>query len=240
MTVLLVMGGVAALFVFLFWHTARHARQDREKQEAYFASMFPDLQPYYHPKNVLEFVRARLAQAPARGGMTMKDPPGFAAAHAAKVSFDVDKKGRERELWLLLDEGGRELTRFFFDSDAKDGMVRVGEGKFRVGRVGDRVRYWHPDRELKWTPPGMWKFVTRVAEQPMESDRGSMSFGDSSSSSSTSRAATTAAAATGIAAAGGAFDGGGASTSWDGQRGGSDSGESESGGSGSAAGATTY
>ena len=234
MEVLLGILGIFAFFGVLMWWTAHSARVGREKQEAYFASMFPDLQPYYHPKNVLEFVRARLAQPPSRGGMTIKGPPGFATAHSARVSFDVDKKGREREMWTLLDEGGRELTRFFFDSDAKDGMVRVGEGKFRVGRNQDRVRYWHPDRELKWTPPGMWKFVTRVAEQPMESSRDSgMSFSDSSSS----RTATTAAAAAGIVAAGGTFDGGGASAGWDDKSGGGDP-DSSSGTA--AAGTTSY
>lgn len=229
---LLVFLAFISFFIFVAWISARSARKGREKQEAYFASMFPDLQPYYHPKNVLEFVRARLEQPPARGGMTIKGPPGFATAHSARVSFDTDKKGRERELWTLLDEGGRELTRFFFESDAKDGMVRVGEGKFRVGRHQNRVRYWHPDRELKWTPPGMWKFVTRVAEQPFESSRDS---GTSFSDSSSSRTATTAAAAAGIAAAGGTFDGGGASAGWDDKSGGGDSSSDTS-----AAGATSY
>jgi hypothetical protein len=183
------------------------------KNEAYFTSMFADLQPLYHPKNVLEFVRARLAQAPARGGMTMKGPPGFAAS-SARVSFETDKKGRERELWVLLDEAGSEISRFFFDADEKDGMVRVGEGKFRVGRKEDRVRYWHPDREFKWAPPNLWKFTTRVFDREVDTDRGTVSYSDSSSSS-TSRTASTAAAAAGIVAAGGTFDGGGASAGWD-------------------------
>lgn len=218
--------GTVAFFVIaiaivagIAWLIRSSRRQSAErvaKYEALFASMFPDLQPYFHPRNVLEFVRARLAQAPARGGMSMKNPPGFAAARGARVSFETDKKGRERELWVLLDEAGRELSRFFFDSDAKDGMVRVGEGKFRVGRSEDRVRYWHPDREFKWTPPGYWKFTTRVFDEPVESSRDGVSFSDSSSSSS--RTAATAAAAAGIAAAGGTFDGGGASAGWDGSR----------------------
>ena len=206
------------------------------KNEAYFTSMFADLQPYYHPKNVMEFVRARLAQEPARGGMTMKNPPGFAAG-SARVSFETDKKGRSRELWVLLDEANRELTRFFFDSDEKDGMVRVGEGKFRVARKEDRVRYWHPDREFKWTPPGLWKFTTRVFDREVDTDRGGVSYSDSSSSSS-SRAATTAAAAAGLVAAGGTFDGGGASAGWD-DKGSSSSDSSESSGTESSA-TTSY
>ena len=226
-----VVGGI----VFLFGLAVRAGKKLSAKQEAYFVSMFPDLQPYYHPKNVLEFVRARLAQAPARSGMTVRSPPGFPAAHEAQVSFDIDKKGRERETWRLLDASGQELSQFFFQTDEKDGMVRVGNGKFRVSRVASvkRVRYWHPDREFKWTPDA-WKFVTRLSEDPIDStDRGT-SFSDSgSSSSSTSTAAATAAAAAGVAAAGGTFDGGGASAAWDGSR-------SDSDGGTSTAGATSY
>jgi hypothetical protein len=104
-----------------------------------------------------------------------------------------------------------------FESDEKDGMVRVGRGKFRVGRNEDRVRYWSPDREFKWTPPGTWKFVTPIAQDAVDTDHSGMSFGDSSPSTSGTAAA--AAAAAGIVAAGGAFDGGGAATSWDGKSG---------------------
>jgi hypothetical protein len=100
----------------------------------------------------------------------------------------------------------------------------VGEGKFRVTRAPGvkRVRYWHPDREFKWTPDA-WQFVTRLSEQPIDSTDRGVSFSDSSPSSTSSGVATTAAAAAGIAAAGGAFDGGGASSSWDDARSGSDS-----------------
>jgi len=226
--------GFFAFIAFIIWHAIRDNRRNMAKQEAYFSSMFPDLVPFFHPKNVLEFVRGRLAQAPARGGMRVKNPPGF-AAHIADVSFETDKKGREREVWRILDEANREVTRFFFDSDAKDGMVRVGEGKFRVARNQDRVRYWHPDREFKWTPPGTWKFTSRVFDQQVETDHGMVTFSDSSSSSS--RTAATAAAAAGIVAAGGTFDGGGASAGWDGKS--SDSGASDGDSGGSETSATT-
>jgi hypothetical protein len=200
-------------------------------QEALFTSMFPDLQPYYHPKNVLEFVRARFDQAPSRGGIRIRNPPGF-AVDAADVSFQTDSKGREHEVWHLLDATGERLSAFMFESDAKDGMVRVGRGKFRVSRTEDRVRYWSPDREFKWQPPGSWKFVTPIAQDPVDSDRGGLSFGDTASSSSGTAAA--AATAAGIVAAGGAFDGGGASASWSGPAGGGKASDS------STAGATAY
>jgi uncharacterized membrane protein YgcG len=96
--------------------------------------------------------------------------------------------------------------------------VRVGKGKLTATLNGPepRVRYWHPDREFKWTPRN-WKFTTRIADREVESSDSGTSFSsDSSSSSSTSSIATGAAAAAGIAAAGGAFDGGGASQAWDG------------------------
>jgi uncharacterized membrane protein YgcG len=202
---------------------------NQAKFEALFASMFPDLQPYYHPKNVLEFVRARRAQEPSRGGIRIRNPPGF-SADAADVSFQTDSKGREHEVWHLLDATGQRLSAFMFESDEKDAMVRVGNGKFRVGRNEDRVRYWSPDREFKWTPPGNWKFVTPIAQDPVDTDSGGLGFSDTSSSSS--RTATVAAAAAGLVAAGGTFDGGGASASWDGKSGR----ESDS----STAGATTY
>ena len=207
------------------------AAANQAKFEALFASMFPDLQPYYHPRNVLEFVRARLAQEPSRGGIRIKNPPGF-PVDAADVSFQTDSKGREHEVWNLLDAAGNPISAFTFESDAKDGMVRVGRGKFRVGRDEDRVRYWSPDREFKWTPPGNWKFVTAIAQDSVDTDRSGMSFGDSSSSSS--RTATAAAAAAGVVAAGGTFDGGGASASWDG------GGSGRTGSDSSSSGATAY
>jgi hypothetical protein len=234
---LVVFGVLGAIAVVAGSLIARHNRKATAasiaRNEAMFASMFPDLQPYFHPRNVLEFVRARLAQAPAHGGMRMKNPPGFGVS-MGEVSFDTDKKGRDRELWVLRDDAGHELSRFFFESDEKDGIVRVDEGKFRVSRAEDRVRYWRPDREFKWTPPGLWKFVTRVADEPMVSTDRGLSFSDSPSSSPASTAAATAAAVAGIAAAGGTFDGGGASAAWDGRSGSSPDSE------GATAGATSY
>src|SRR5215813_9110138 len=148
--------GFIAVFITVAVLIARAGKKmaaaQHAKFEAMFTSMFPDLQPYYHPENVLEFVRARLAQEPSRGGIRMKSPPGF-DVDAADVSFQTDSKGREHEVWHLLDAAGNRLSSFMFESDAKDGMVRVGSGKFRVGRNEDRVRYWSPDREFKWTAP---------------------------------------------------------------------------------------
>src|SRR5690349_10990507 len=53
-----------------------------QRGEALFKSMFPDLQPHFHPARLVEFVRARQAKAPPRAGRTEAHPPGFDAASA--------------------------------------------------------------------------------------------------------------------------------------------------------------
>ena len=204
----------------------RRARVTRERNEALFVSMFPDLQPYYHPAKLFEYATARLTQTPPRSGKVWKDPPGF-AGQTADIRFEG-----EREIVRLVDAAGTLLTQFMFEPHKEGAAIRVGKGKFTVStrdKTQQRVRYWHPDREFKWTPQ-MWKFKTPVADRPFDSsDRGSSSSSDSSSSSS-SRIASAAP----FVAAGGAFDGGGASQSW------SEGGASaESGGAASAA-STSY
>jgi hypothetical protein len=176
-------------------------------QEALFASMFPDLQPYFHPARVAEYVKGRRARLKPNVRFTWKNPPGFGVA-----AVDIDPAD-ERENVRLLDALGNELGQFAFEEHPEGGVLRVGKGKFTANlqEAEPRVRYWHPDREFKWTPRS-WKFVTRMAEQPIDSDHTGSSF--SSDSPSPSTIATGAAIATGIAAAGGMFDGGGASHAW--------------------------
>jgi len=189
-----------------------------EKAEAMFRSMFPDLQPYFHPAKLLDYVRARQAREPTPG-FPWQDPPGFAGAKASFEKID----GRERV--TLLDAAGTLLGQFFFEDHPEGGVLRVGQGKFTVNTtVQPRVRYWHPDREFKWSPRKGWTFQTRVAESSIDSsDRGTS--WSSSSDSSASRAASVAP----FAGAGGAFDGGGASQAWDGaERGGAGSSEGAS------------
>ena len=60
---LVLVAGFIGFAVYVVRKGMRHSAELAAKQEALFASMFPDLQPYYHPKKVLEFVRERLAQA---------------------------------------------------------------------------------------------------------------------------------------------------------------------------------
>ena len=214
-----------AFVVAVVFAAFRQNKQNRAKQEAYFVSMFPDLQPYFHPGKLVEFVTARLARTAPKSGDTWPRPPGFDADRAT-VSCGIDKKGRERETWTLVDAAGAALTDFIFETHPEGGVLRVGDGKFTVDtrvKGQPKVRYWHPDREFKWTPL-LWKFTTRLTEDTFDSsDRGTSWSSDSTSSST----AATVAGAAGIAAAGGAFDGGGASHAW--SEGGASSARSDSG-----------
>lgn len=210
---IVVIGALFLVFLAIAKVANRKASLSREKQEALFVSMFPELQPHYHPAKLVEFVTARRAKVPSRTGATWRNPPGF-AAEAAEMRYETDK-GRGRETWRLADAAGSLLTQFVFEEHPEGGVLRVGKGKFTVNtrvKGQPKVRYWHPDREFKWTPL-IWTFQTRMAEDAIDSsDRGTSWSSDSSSSSSS--AMRTGAAAAGIAAAGGAFDGGGASQSW--------------------------
>ncbi len=180
----------------------QETQNQRGKNEALFRSMFPELQPHFHPERLLEFVRARLDSSWSARTRWM-DPPGFPAATVAELAPDT----RERERVRLLDAAGKPLADFTFEKHAEGGVIRVGKGKFTVDirkPAEPRVRYWHPDREFKWSRAG-WVFKTAVADEPFESSSSSSSF-------STMPAA---AAAAGIVGLGGSFDGGGAAGSWD-------------------------
>jgi hypothetical protein len=107
-------------------------------------------------------------------------------------------------------------------------VIRLGSGKFTINLKDSAVRYWHPQREFKWSRAKGWRMINSLADRPIESnDRGSSfsSDGPSSSFSSSSSGARTGAA---MAGAGGAFDGGGASNSWDAADSGSSSDSTES------------
>ena len=196
-----------------------------ERMEALFRASFPELQPHFHPARVLEFVKLRRGQKAPTGPATWRKPAGFPAAAAAEITPE-GLKDRVR----LLDEAGVKVAEFVYEEHPEGGVIRYGKGKFTVNVKGPepRVRYWHPEREFKWTPRA-WRIGTGIADQPLESrDTSSRSSDSSSSSSSSSSAASTfagrAAAGAGIVAAGGTFDGGGASAAWDGGGGGSSSG----------------
>jgi len=197
LTFFLMAGGIGTLvFVGL-----RQEKRDHAKDEALFVSMFPDLQPYYHPAKLFEYATARLKATMPRSGKIWTNPPGFADL-IADIRIEA-----EREVVRLLDGPGKLLTQFIFEPHPEGAAIRFGKGKFTVSTNNPklpRVRYWHPDREFKWTPT-TWRFKTPVAEQSYSSSDRSFS-----SDSSSSRAASVAP----FVAGGGTFDGGGASQSW--------------------------
>jgi uncharacterized membrane protein YgcG len=198
-------------FVYLPIRLTRERRAQSEKNESLFRSMFPELQPCFHPARMVELVRAQFAREKNGEPWQWTNPPGFDAAAQAAVA--PDPKG---ERVRLADSAGTRLAEFVYDKHPEGGVIRIGPGKMTVdirNPTKPRVRYWHPQREFKWSLDG-WVFTTPVADQPFESSSSSSGF--SSSSSDSSRSAATAA---GIAGLGGTFDGGGASAGWDDDKG---------------------
>ena len=187
--------------------------ESRERMEALFRASFPELQPHFHPARVLEYVRARRSRVPAGASSTWRKPPGFPAAEVAEMRLEGMKDHVQ-----LKDAKGARVAAFVYEDHPEGGVIRFGKGKFTVNLKGSepRVRYWHPEREFKWTPSS-WSLKSGVADQALASrSRDSDSWSDSSSSSSSpSATAAGAAAGAGIVAAGGTFDGGGASAAWD-------------------------
>jgi uncharacterized membrane protein YgcG len=200
----------------------------RERDEALFVSMFPELQPHFHPARLLEFaeeIEVREEFNNLKAPITWTKPNGFAAA-----AMELSPEG-SRTLCRVKDEAGAVLASFQYEPHPEGGVLRVGKGKLTVNTKDavPRVRYWHPDREFKWSEKKGWTFTTRVADEPFSSSDSGTSY----SSSRDSHVSTGTAAAVGAAAivgAGGAFDGGGASQSWEegGGAGASEPGASES------------
>jgi uncharacterized membrane protein YgcG len=209
--VFIAIGFVIAVVVLQIWLEARRKRRNTSRDEALFVSMFPELQPHFHPKKLVAFVKARRASTPAQSGKVWKSPPGF-GVHDAEIRFDQGK-----EQVRLRDAAGAVLAMFLFEEHAEGGVLRLGKGKLTVN-IRDavpRVRYWHPDREFKWSQVKGWTFVTRMADEPFSSSSSSHSASSTSWSDSSRTAAAAGAAGVAVAGAGGAFDGGGASQGWD-------------------------
>ena len=206
--VALVMVAIIGFRIVRWVRGVRESTQSRAKQEALFQATFPELQPHFHPEKVLQFVKARRARTGSLVGTTWKNPPGFPGAAVAEIAADA--KG---EAVRLLDAAGGVLGRFVFQEHAEGGVLRMGPGKLTANLRDAAVRYWHPEREFKWSRLKGWRLITSLSDRPMDSNDHGTSW-----SSSDSSVASTAAAAAGVAAvagAGGAFDGGGSSASWD-------------------------
>lgn len=202
---------VAAFVIISNIRAARRTQAGKARDEALFVSMFPELQPHFHPKNLVEFVKWYRATKPASRTRPWPSPAGL-GVHDAMIA---EEKGKTQV--RLRDASGAVLRQFQYEHIPEGGVLRVGKGKLTVN-VRDavpRVRYWHPDREFKWTPVKGWTFVTRMSDEPFSGSSSDSSSSSSSWSDSSRTAAAAGAAGVAVAGAGGAFDGGGASQAWD-------------------------
>ena len=201
----------------------RQSKPPRDpRADAYFRAMFPELQPYFHPEKVVRLVRDRNGRADVVDGRTWKAPEGFETVAAVAVALVA---GRER---LRLQDAARAtLVEFDYERAPTGAALRIGRGKLTAAldqQTNPRVRYWHPEREFKWSRKGGWQFTTPLADESIDSDERGSRFSSASSSSSSSSsgyggvaaaAGATAGAAALVSGAGGAFAGGGASGDWD-------------------------
>lgn len=204
-----VLGGFATIAAWAIYKARRDKRRAAEherRQEALFQSAFPELQPHFHPVRVWDYVRARRSRG--KDGARWMHPAGFAASGVAAAQFAKDA-GRERT--TLLDEQGRRLAEFLYENTAEGATLRVGRGKLTavLGDANPRVRYWHPEREFKWSRRKGWVFTLPALDSRSDGDSSSSS-GSSSSFSSSSDSSPRA-----LNGGGGTFDGGGASGGWD-------------------------
>jgi len=201
--------GLGVFHIFSGLASGARRIQSKRRDEALFASMFPDLQPYFHPERLVEFVRAQRSRkrgsVTTSGGTTWENPPGL-GVHQLEI-----EQGNMRVPYRMRDESGALLGQFLYDTHADGGVLRVGQGKLTVN-VKDaipRVRYWHPRREFKWSRKNGWVFVTPVA------DTHDTGYSTDSHSSSRSFSSTSDRGSDAPVGGGGTFDGGGASGGWD-------------------------
>ena len=72
----------------------RNGRANAARSEALFASMFTELQPHLHPKNVIEYVLARVQRGRAFKATEWANPP--ASRPRARRFFKSPPKGSAR------------------------------------------------------------------------------------------------------------------------------------------------
>jgi uncharacterized membrane protein YgcG len=209
-----IIGGVAIIVIAIVVSAYRNRHRSSpgkptaalKRQEALFVSSFPELQPNFHPEKVMQFVSAWRSRKLRPDTITWNDPPGFGPLRARLMP--KSEKGQPAE---LLDAAGDVIASFILQDNPEGGVIRMGSGKFTVNVRDAAVRYWHPQREFKWSKAKGWRVLNALADRGIDSDDRGTSFASDSSSSSSSSRATTAA----MAGAGGTFDGGGSSSSWD-------------------------
>jgi len=193
------------------WFRKLGGVREQAKQEALFRATFPELQPYFHPQNVLQFVSGWRARRPGDAAFEWKDPPGFRTPLMKAAA--ADEKGRQIELRGV----AGLLASFVLQPHPEGAVMRLGAGKFTINVRDKAVRYWHPEREFKWSRAKGWRLVNALSKRPIDSsDRGMTFATDTPSSSGSPGTAAAAGAAAAVVGLGGTFDGGGASAAWDG------------------------
>lgn len=184
---------------------ARLAQESRDRDEALFQSMFPELQPWYHPQQMIDFAVDRRRQPEPGKTWRWNQPNGFAGADHADCT--PDPKG---ERMRMVGAAGELLTEFVYDTHPEGAVIRVGKGKLTVDIrdvANPRVRYWHPQREFKWSKKG-WIFKTPVTDEPFSSTDMTSTTSSGSSSEATPIFSGGGGRAGGAGASGGWDDGG--------------------------------
>jgi hypothetical protein len=167
--------GVRALHKASQRKFAQSLREMNGRMEALFATGYPELQPHFHPRQVAEYAMARRSRKDVKPGFRWENPPGFTLAAAALLASDP--KGEKTR---LVDKAGATLAEFLFEPQPTGAVLRVGKGKLTVDMQGPepKVKYWHPEREFKWTPSS-WNLKSGLAEQSLASrPRGAVSSSD--------------------------------------------------------------
>lgn len=218
--------GLAALFLVVRYVQRLRARNamtreessgtgvhgvDFAKGEALFKSMFPDLQPYFHPARLAQWLAAyRERKGRMVGDLPRMDRPvpGFPEAQRCELLPDDNRK-----YVRVLDAEGLPCCEFHLEEERFGAMLATTAGSFRVDLDNPddpAISFRASDREFDWSRKGGWRFRTPVAEQGIDSYDDGLRWSDDAHSSSSSSPASGM-----IVAAGGAFGGAGASGAWD-------------------------
>lgn len=205
---------VIPLALYFVFRRRPPAPSDPRKDEALFVSMFPELQPHFHPRRIARYVAERRKRGTLDAQTDWPNPPGFRVASARVL------RQKDCERVTLLDASGEEVAAFFYEPNARGAAVRIAPGVMTID-LGDQddpaVHYAHPKRSFTWRRKRGWRFSTPVAEDEFEADDDDLRWSNSSSASShtsSSRSdddARLRGAAAGLIAGGGTFGGGGAS-----------------------------
>ena len=98
------------------------AKPPAQRSDAFFRTMFPELQPYFHPEKVVRLVRERNGTRNVTDGHTWRNLPGFETATATVVISG----GRERI--RLTDSAGALVAEFDYERQPNGDAPRPTPG----------------------------------------------------------------------------------------------------------------